>query len=133
MATIRDEARTLSARDREEITEAVRRFFAAGLCCAVETERAAGESKARASWEPCLLVFRSAAPSEALDAVEDIIARPSDGRVRLTAYCPSRLTPARFPASIVCSPSQATLRSRSLDAIEAVAAAGVPAPGRKEH
>lgn len=93
----------LAPPDRQEVIAAARRFFAAGLCCAVETERKAVRPGGRNRWEPRLLVFRAAAPDGALAAVEDTIARQVDQRVRLTGYCPSRLMCADIPAPIVCS------------------------------
>lgn len=81
--------------DREEIRAAARRYFAAGLCCAVETRR-------DGRWESRVLALRSASPDAVFAAVEDTLA-DDRGRVRLAAYSPSSLTRLDLPAPVVCS------------------------------
>ncbi len=80
--------------DREEVRAVARRYFAAGLCCAVEMPR-------DGAWEPCVLALRSASPDAVLEEVEEALAR--NARVRLAAYTPSSLTRIDLPAPVVCS------------------------------
>jgi hypothetical protein len=80
--------------DREEVRAVARRYFAAGLCCAVEIPR-------EGAWEPYLLALRSASPDAVLEEVEEALAR--EARVRLAAYSASSLTRIDLPAPVVCS------------------------------
>ena len=79
--------------DREELRAVARRYFAAGLGCAVETQR-------EGRWEPCVLALRSATPDAVLAEVEETLARGV--RVRLAAYSSSSLTRIDVPAPIMC-------------------------------
>lgn len=92
----------LLAPDREEVKSAAGRFFASGLCCAVEVERV----HASAAWEPRLLLFPSAAPASAIGAVEDTVASVAGSRVRMVGYDPALLSPVRLPAAVICSPPE---------------------------
>jgi len=80
--------------DQEEIRAVARRYFAAGLGCAVETQR-------DGCWEPCVLALRSASPQAVLEEVEETLARGVP--VRLAAYSTSSLTRIDLPAPVVCS------------------------------
>jgi hypothetical protein len=82
------------APDREEIRAVARRYFAADLACAVETQR-------EGRWEPCVLALGSASPDAVLEEVEDTLARGL--RVRLAAYSPSSLLRIDLPAPVLCS------------------------------
>jgi hypothetical protein len=81
------------APDREEVRAVARRYFAAGLGCALETQR-------EGRWEPCVLALRSASPNAVLEEVEKTLARGV--RVRLAAYSPSSLTRIDLPAPVMC-------------------------------
>lgn len=81
--------------DREEIRATARRYFRAGLCCAVETPR-------NGRWESQVLILSSARPDAVLQEAEAMLI--SGARVRLAAYSPSSLTRLDLPAPVVCSP-----------------------------
>jgi ribulose bisphosphate carboxylase small subunit len=98
--------------DREEIRAVARRYFGAGLCCAVETQR-------RGRWESRVLALHSASPGAVLAAVEETLAGRPGERVRLAAYSGSSLTRLDLPAPIVCSrPAPARLFGEGDQALE---------------
>jgi hypothetical protein len=91
--------------DQEEVRAVAHRYFAAGLCCAVETRR-------DGRWESRVLALRSASPDAVLAEVRETLARGVP--VRLAAYSPSSLSRLDLPAPIVCSePAAARLLGAS--------------------
>ena len=92
--------------DREEVRAAARRYFGAGLCCAVETRR-------DGAWEARILALPSAAAHAVLGAVEETLTIGGNVGVRLAAYSPSSLTRLDLPAPVVCGrPAPARVGSR---------------------